>query len=97
MRHVVIDIFEEYTCSAAIPNGMIIKSSITNINTIDGYLQEHNGLFALYIASKLPFATARTLRQKLKDLASEAMIHASNEDCLCTVTGGVKVMNKLLN
>jgi len=93
---VVIDIYGEYTHTTNISKGRKIKSTIQALYSVEGHLEEVNGLYTIYIASVLPFATKRVLSQKLGSNAAEALLWASNEQSLCTVTGGIKVMDKLL-
>jgi hypothetical protein len=97
MKKVVIETYGQYTAASKLPNGKTVVGTINSLNTMEGFLEEKNGIWSLYIPSKLPFATKRTLSQKLGLMAQEALISASNEKSLCTVVGSVKVMNKLLN
>ena len=96
MEKVVIDIFQEYKSVAVLPTGETVIGIITNMNTIDAFLDGNNGLYTLYMPSTLPFATLRTISQKLGSMASGALLHASNEKSLLTCTGDIKIMNKLL-
>ena len=95
MKKVTIDIYAEYECSTKLPNDEVVTGTITNLNTLDAFLEEGNGLYALYVPSTQPFATKRTIQQKLGVMASEALLHASGS--LLTITGGMRIMNKILN